>query len=246
MTTALSDRPDQAVILAAGLGSRLRPVTVYTPKPLVPFFGRPLLDWAVGAALRAGVTRIAVNAHHLADQVADRVQLLARRHPKVEFFVSRETELLGTGGAVRALADAGWLDRDHFWVINSDAVFDAPLTSLRFASAPALMVTRAPEHRHLRRLVVDAAGLLVGLDESAPESGVAFCGVTLADARLPERLPRGPSCILRQGILPFLPEFSVTTVSVPGFYADTGTPALLADAHVRGAAFAASRERFGV
>lgn len=234
--------PTQAIILAAGLGSRLRPVTDTTPKPLVPFFGRPLLDWAVRAAADAGCERIAVNAFHLADAVAARVAELSRRHPRISFFLSREPALLGTGGAVRFLAERGWLRPAPFWVINSDAVFETPLDVMR-GSGPALLVSRDPVHRRLFRLIGsgDAVPRLRALDPEAPAHGHAFCGVTLADPELPSRLPPGPSCILRQGLLPYVDTLDVRLVPTGGFFADTGTPAALADAHVRGLAFARSR-----
>lgn len=238
---ALGAFPSQALILAAGLGSRLLPVTETTPKPLVPFFGRPLLDWAVRAALAVGCDRIAVNAHHLADAIEGHVDRLRRRYPGVSFHVSREPALLGTGGAVRFLADAGWFRPGPFWVINSDAVFEAPLATLA-GPAPSLLVSRDPVHRPLFRLIGSdgPAPALLGLDPNTRADGYAFCGVTLADADLPRRLPEGPSCILRQGFLPFVDRLGVRLVTAPGFFADTGTPGALADAHVRGLAFARS------
>jgi NDP-sugar pyrophosphorylase family protein len=231
-----AELPRQAVILAAGEGMRLRPVTAATPKPLVPFFGRPLLDWAVRAAVDAGVARIAVNACHLADQVAARVADLARLLPHVEFHISRETELLGTGGALVQLADHGWFHPGAFWVINSDAVFEASLRDMAIATSPlALMTHVAPESREFRRLLVTPDGLLAGLDPSAPPDGQAFCGVTLADHRLIAALPSaGPACILRDGVLRMLPTTPVRLYPTSGFFADTGTPASLVDAHLRG------------
>lgn len=233
--------PHQAIILAAGEGQRLRPLTSVLPKPLVPFFGRPLIDWSVRSAIQAGVRRIAINAYHLADVLAKHVELLALRHPAVQFHLSREPALLGTGGALRFLATQGWFEPGPFWVLNSDAVFEASLFAMASSHAPlALMTNIAGEHRHLRRLLVHQA-TLIGLDESAPECGQAFCGVTLGDTDLISALPPlGPSCILRDGILRLLPTRSIGIYATDGFFADTGTPALLADAHIRGQAFAAS------
>lgn len=248
--------PRQAVILAAGEGRRLAPVTTHTPKPLVPFFGRPLLDWAFDKLVACGVARIAINAFHLADAVAARVELLAARHPGVDLHISREPTLLGTGGAVRHLRE--WLSPDEaFFVLNSDAVFAASPELLIEAAAraqagAALLVTRDPLLRFERRLVSEG-GALVGLVEgdSDPEAAdrYAFCGLTLADAGLPERLPDGPSCILRQGFIPYLSAgrvrsegaaaLRVALVETDDFFADTGTPQALIDAHVRGYAWVA-------
>jgi len=101
------------MVLAAGLGTRLRPVTETLPKPLVEVNGRTLLDHAVDRLMLAGVERIVVNTHYKAEMVAER---LARRdRPRIE--ISHEAELLETGGGVaRALP----LLDDAFFVVNAD------------------------------------------------------------------------------------------------------------------------------
>ena len=241
--------PHQAIILAAGLGSRLRPLTDTTPKPLVPFFHRPLLDWAVAHAASAGVTRIAVNAFHHADAIAARLAHLAPLYPHCTFHLQREPHLLGTGGAIRHLAP--WLDPAPFFVLNADAVFATPLSAVATACASspttpppsaALLVTRDPTLRHARRLGATASpptprwtSFAEG-DTTASDdpTAFAFCGVMLADAALPARLPPGPSCILRAGFLPYLAALRPALVETRAFFADTGTPAALIDAHVRG------------
>jgi len=225
----------QAIVLAAGEGRRLRPVTLYTPKPLVPFYGRALVDWAIDKLVAVGVTRIAVNAHHLADAVAAHIDAVAARRPGIEFHLSREDALLGTGGAVRNLR--AWLTPgEAFFVLNADAVFaESPsILSERLGSrSAALLVTRESTYAIERRLIV-VNDLLVRLDEASDPSGSTFCGLTLADHALPERLPDGPSCILRQGFLPYLDRLAVACVETHAFFADTGTPEALIDAHVRG------------
>jgi len=232
-------RVGQAIVLAAGEGRRLRPITRYTPKPLVPFFGRPLLDWAVEKLIGAGVTRVAVNVHHLGDQVAAHVAVLARRDPGIELHVRFESALLGTGGAVRNLRD--WLlPGEPFFVLNSDAVSSAApamlIPPLRQGANAVLLVTRDPVYASERRLVL-SHGRLSGLDEAGRSDGVTFCGLTLADPALPERLPDGPSCILRQGFVPYLAKLQVVLVEHNGFFADLGSPEALIDAHTRGLAW---------
>ena len=107
-----------AMILAAGLGTRMRPITDHTPKPLVEVAGRSLLDHALDAAVAAGVKRAVVNVHHLADQIEAH---LAGRDD-IETIVSDEREeLLDSGGGVaRALPHLGsapflLLNADTFW-----------------------------------------------------------------------------------------------------------------------------------
>ena len=101
------------MVLAAGLGTRLRPVTEAIPKPLIEINGRTLLDHAIDRLALVGVERVVVNVHYRAEMVA--AQLARRDHPRIE--VSHEAELLETGGGVaRALP----LLDDTFFVVNSD------------------------------------------------------------------------------------------------------------------------------
>jgi MurNAc alpha-1-phosphate uridylyltransferase len=106
-------QPRTAMVLAAGLGTRLRPVTETIPKPLIEINGRTLLDHAIDRLALVGVERVVVNVHYKAEMVT--AQLARRDHPRIE--ISHETELLDTGGGVaRALP----LLDDVFFVVNSD------------------------------------------------------------------------------------------------------------------------------
>lgn len=231
--------PPQAVILAAGRGSRLRPITDTTPKALVPFLGRPLIDHAAAHLVSVGIERIAVNAHHLGEQVARHVrETLAGRFPSVDWHVSVEEDLLGTGGALYNLSD--WLDDEPFFVVNADAVFDADLTQLahqlRARGADAVwMTTREARYAALRVVETNAEGELLSITKEARPDGSTFCGVHLATRGLLEQLPSGESCVVRAGYLPWLAKGArVVTWETPGFWADTGTPERYADAHRRG------------
>jgi MurNAc alpha-1-phosphate uridylyltransferase len=115
--------PRCAMLLAAGLGRRMRPLTEHTAKPLLPLGGRALLDHALRRLAAAGVERVVVNAHWHADRVA---AYLATHWPgPPEIVLRRERELLDTGGAVRAAL--GELGPDPFFVVNGDSVWlDGP------------------------------------------------------------------------------------------------------------------------
>jgi len=105
--------PRSGMVLAAGLGTRLRPVTETIPKPLVEINGRTLLDHALDRLALAGVERVVINVHYKAAMVA--VQLARRDHPRIE--ISDEAELLDTGGGVKHALSL--LD-DTFFVVNGD------------------------------------------------------------------------------------------------------------------------------
>jgi MurNAc alpha-1-phosphate uridylyltransferase len=123
-------RPDTAVILSAGLGTRMRPLTLSTPKSLLKLDGRPLLEHTLNRLRQAGVTNIIVNAHHLAEQIAAFVQ----SYPGVS--LSAEDELLETGGALIAIQAKQLLPEQPFFIVNGDSFWvDGPVDALARLSA---------------------------------------------------------------------------------------------------------------
>ena len=124
----------QAMLLAAGLGARMRPLTEHTAKPLLPLGGRPLIDHALDRLAAAGVARVVVNAHWQADLLQ---RHLDGRAAGPAILVRRERSLLDTGGAVASALMAGALDEEPFFVVNGDSFWlDGPSPALeRVASA---------------------------------------------------------------------------------------------------------------
>ncbi len=117
-----------AMLLAAGLGTRMRPLTEKTAKPLLPLGGRTLMDHALDRLAAAGVTRVVVNTHWHGDLVA---RHLARRRTGLEVVIRPETALLDTGGAVTAALAAGDLGDAPFFVVNGDSFWlDGPTPAL--------------------------------------------------------------------------------------------------------------------
>ncbi len=114
------------MLLAAGLGTRMRPLTDKTAKPLLPLGGRALIDHALDRLTAAKVARVVVNTHWRAALVRAH---LSRRDPPPELIVREEASLLGTGGAISAaLADLG---PDPFYVVNGDTFWlDGPIPAL--------------------------------------------------------------------------------------------------------------------
>jgi NDP-sugar pyrophosphorylase family protein len=233
------ETPTQGLILAAGHGRRLRPITLHTPKPLMPFLGAPLMAHAAAHLARLGVRRIAVNTHHLAEAVARYVMtVLVKAYPDVQWHLSHEEELLGTGGALKKLEP--WFNPGLLWVVNADAVFTADLAAMeRFhqeSRADATwMLTRAEHARALRVVRRDAQGCVVGIAPSTDEEAAVFCGVHLTSTELLGRLPDGHSCVVREGYLPWIADGArVQGWETEAFWADTGTPERVIDAHLRG------------
>jgi MurNAc alpha-1-phosphate uridylyltransferase len=110
--------PTRAMILAAGLGTRMRPLTNSTPKPLVKVGGRALIDHAIDRLIQVGVEMIVVNVHYHAEKLKTHL----RKRDDVEIRISDETDaILGTGGGiVRALPN---FDGEAFFIHNSDSIW---------------------------------------------------------------------------------------------------------------------------
>ena len=109
----------KALILAAGLGSRLAPFTNKTPKPLFTVAGRPLLDIIILSLQKAGCTAIIINTHHLYQKIES---FILRRHYSIPVATRYEPEILGTGGAIKNVEN--FFDDQPFMVVNSDIITD--------------------------------------------------------------------------------------------------------------------------
>jgi len=110
--------PKSAMVLAAGLGTRMRPYNGHLPKPLVEVSGKALIDYSLDRLAEAGVTRAVVNVHHLADALVQ--HLAARKRPQIVISDERAA-LLGTGGGIaKALPQLG---RVPFFLVNSDTLW---------------------------------------------------------------------------------------------------------------------------
>jgi N-acetyl-alpha-D-muramate 1-phosphate uridylyltransferase len=110
--------PKSAIVLAAGLGTRMRPYNGQVPKPLVTVAGKSLIDYGLDRLAEAGVERAVVNVHHLADAIER--HLAARRRPRI-IISDERAALLGTGGGItRALPQ---LDAAPFFLVNSDTLW---------------------------------------------------------------------------------------------------------------------------
>jgi MurNAc alpha-1-phosphate uridylyltransferase len=192
--------PKTAMVLAAGLGKRMRPLTATRPKPLIEVAGKPLLDHALDRLRAAGVEKAVVNVHYLADALEAH---LKNRVEGIEILVSDErTQLLETGGGlVHALP---LIDADPFLVVNSDNLWvDGPLDSLRLLAASwdevrmdalLLLVPLARAHCHKGQgdFHMSASGQLKRRKPGSVAPFV-FTGIQIASKRLLEgELPDGP------------------------------------------------------
>lgn len=169
----------KALILAAGFGSRMRPITNICPKPLIPFFGVPPLALAVARCEEAHIKNIAINTHHLGEVINDDVQ-----HWKTtsEIFLSHEQEILGTGGALVPLL--GWLgENDGLLIYNSDAVTNLNISELLYAhhkAQPWATMVLTKSHHPAKTAVWVEGGKVIQIGGEQPGSGATphtFTGI---------------------------------------------------------------------
>lgn len=210
------------MILAAGEGRRMRPLTNQTPKPLLPLGGEPLLGRSIRWLDRFGFKRIVVNAHHHGDQIE---AFVAKTKCRAELVISRESELLGTGGGIRHAA-AYWLG-DGAWIINGDVVCDVDFNKMSIPQADAIMVLRPDARaRELGPIFLDSTatrvvGMLAhGHTQSTP---LMFTGIHYISRQLAESLPE-PSCVIRQGYVHWLQLRHVAAHIHSGYWNEIGTP----------------------
>ncbi len=189
----------RAMVLAAGLGTRMRPLTETTPKPLLALHGRSLLDRALDALAVVGTEQVVVNAHWLAGQVA--AALAAREGRPPRCLLQHEETLLETGGGVaRALPALG---PAPFAVVNGDSVWlDGPtpaLARLAAAFAPArmdglLLLVRSAQVASdvgLGDFLLDPLGA-VRRPKERELAPYVFAGVQILSPALFEDAPQGP------------------------------------------------------
>lgn len=122
MSPALSMGPKRAMVLAAGLGQRMRPLTDKMPKPLVPIQGEPMLDTILDRLQAHGIEEVVVNTHYLGEMIE--AHLKDRKRPKIS--LSPENDLLETGGGVKKALPL--LGEEPFFVLNGDVCWLDGLT----------------------------------------------------------------------------------------------------------------------
>ena len=222
----------KAMILAAGFGSRLRPLTDILPKPMFPIMNRPVLEHTIDLLRTHGILDITVNLHHLPDMVRDHFGDGQRFGMKLNW--SPETAIMGTAGGIKAAQQ--YLDGEPFIVINSDIVVDIDLKQVidfhRARRAALTLVVKENEGVH-DPIEIDADQRIVHMigapSKNAPEitSRVTFTGIQIMEPGIFERIPSGKfygttTEVFPEMVAEQLPVFAFRHV---GYWADIGTAA---------------------
>lgn len=213
-------RPTVAMVLAAGRGLRMRPLTDAVPKPLLPVAGKPLLAHHLERLARSGFSRVVINTSWLGEQVSAALGDGARFGLALEY--SHETpEALETGGGIRQA-----LDRlgDDFVVVNGDVWCDFDPASLALATGDlaTLVLVDNPEHHPRGDFTLNAGRVREGSDRRLTFAGIGRYRRALFERHAPGRFPLAPLLIdaMRDG--------RVAGVHHRGDWLDVGTPERLA------------------
>jgi NDP-sugar pyrophosphorylase family protein len=224
-----------AFVLAAGFGTRFRPETGATPKPLLPLGGRPILFHVFDHLLGQGADAFVVNAHHLAEDLRGAV---GESYEGVPVAWSLEKEILGTAGGIRRAWERGLLAGGPFVVANGDVATTLPLGRLLaarhepgVASALAVLPNENPSVE--TPLWSDARGRLLAVGGERPLESAAgpwvFTGLQAANPALVARIPPGFAELAKDVLTPSARSgdgvFTLVPYRTPadGYWFDLGT-----------------------
>lgn len=212
----------KAMILAAGRGERLRPLTERIPKPLLPIAGEALIVHQIRWLHRAGITEIVVNLHHLGEQIEERVG--GGRDLGVNVHYSREATLLDTGGGVKAALPM--LGPAPFLLLNGDIWTNYPFRQLTELEPCVghLVLTPKPAHRETADFAL--------VDGRVRRNGnsyddLVFTGIAVLNPALFADAPEGPFNIARTLYFPAAAAARLTGEVFPGAWFDIGSPSQL-------------------
>jgi len=210
----------RALVLSAGLGERLRPLTETVPKPLVEVGGRPLIHYPLLMLKRAGIREIAINTHHLPRAMEAALGTGARLG--IDIVWAPEPTLLGTGGPLNGLR--GFLATDTFVIVNCDTILDFELgAAIRFhrdwGALVTLAVSRPENLDYYSRIELgsnDRVGRIrllksrapLSYDDFAPQpfneaelESFMYCGVIILEPQVLDRIPPSPPWSIMSGLI---------------------------------------------
>jgi len=243
------------MLLCAGLGTRLRPLTDRVPKPAVPVCGVPLVRWSLALLAHAGVRRAVANVHHLPDAMAAAAAAAARA-VGVDLAVSREPVIAGTGGALRE-ARGHLSGADAVLLVNGDVLFDvdlaAALAAHRASGALATMVLmEMPAGARYAAVETDASGAVRRIAGRFGPGGEGlapwhFTGVHVLSPALLDEVPAEPFELdVNRHVYPRLMQRGLVRAHLArGYWNDLGTPARYLAANLDVLAGRVPLHRFG-
>ena len=221
------------MILAAGLGSRLRPLTTHLPKPLVPILNRPLLGYLIRQVRQAGIHEIAINLHYRGEQI--RSWLGRGEQLGVEVTYSEEAELLGSAGGVQRMRQ--FFGNEPVLIVHGDILFDVDLSAViqyhLSCAALATIVLHPAHHRYnYGKIKVNAHGQIAQFVDqqlpwvSGPLTETLFTGVQILDPAVLDAISMAGVSALTADVYPALLRNPSRLYGylMHGYWSDIGTP----------------------
>lgn len=191
----------KALILCAGLGTRLKPLSEQLPKALFPILGKPLLAFIISHLQDTGVEKIAINTHHLPQMIETFFEHQSCLKSKIH--ISYESEILGTGGAISQLKDF-FHEEEYFILYNGDIFTNIELKPVirKHATERALITmilhNRSPQNNvviNKQGEIIDLRGML-GVSPSPPNSSLAYTGISILGREFLNYCPEKNFCDL--------------------------------------------------
>ncbi len=227
----------KAMILAAGLGTRLRPLTNTIPKPLLPVAGTPLIVWNLLLLKRHGIQDVIINLHHLGPMIEQALGNGSRYGLRIQY--SQEPVILGTGGGIKQ-AEPNFSGQPVL-VMNGDTLVEIDLEALwtfyqRRNAAAALVLRPDPDAAKWGLVEVGEEGRIVritgrGKTEPGTTRPRMFAGIHILHPRLLREVPRGKeSSIIDAYVAAIQRGDAVLGFDHEGYWSDIGTPERYAQA----------------
>lgn len=222
------------MILAAGLGLRLRPLTLERAKPAIPLLGKPLVVRLIENLMNQGVTDFRLNLHHLPRTIESLFEVASVKNLPVSF--SHEQTILGTAGGLKA--NESFFSDESFLMVNGDIVFDFPLDeALAFhhrmeALATLVLYPQRPPYRHVQ-VRIDQEGRLHNFKNAPSPTSVVrsetyvFTGVHILDPEIFQFIPRSALYEINDQVYPSVLQKGKRVLGFPvqGYWNDVGHPA---------------------
>ena len=219
----------QALVLAGGEGTRLRPLTLTTPKPVMPFAGRPFLTFMIDWLGRHGVDDVILSCGFMSDAVES---VLGDIHGGIRLRYVHEDEPLGTAGPLRLALDTGALQDERLFVLNGDVLTDMDLTAEReqherTGARATLCLIKVDDTEGYGVVPTNDDGEVLEFREKsagpAPTNRIN-AGAYLLEREVIERIPAGRAVSIEREIFPELVGEGLYGYAAAGYWVDIGTP----------------------
>lgn len=205
------------MILAAGKGSRLAPLTDETPKPLLTIKGQPLIDILISQLRAAKISSLVINLHHLGQQIQSHLGNGLQQNIEIEYSI--ENELLETGGGIKKALKL--LGKEPFVVVNGDIY-----TDFDFSTLPQNLPDDALAHLVVRKSNNKESGDFIVRDNEIASRGNShtYCGIAIISPLLFAQSPDGPFSWTRDLLFGMIGSAKFSTQEHIGTWIDIGTP----------------------